>query len=64
MRLQESRKQSVTLRPRSGGDDVPVWGAGVSIRAVIQPLNTLHDYDKGEEKEEHVSPMAFFGVEQ
>lgn len=39
MRLQESRKQTVTLRPLLGGDDVPNWGAGTQIRAVIQPLS-------------------------
>jgi hypothetical protein len=39
VRLQESRKQIVTLRPLLGGDDAPIWGAGTVIRAVIQPLS-------------------------
>ncbi len=39
MRLLEKNKQSITLRPKTGGTDVPIWGAGTSTRAVIQPLS-------------------------
>lgn len=38
MRLMESRKQTLTLRLRAGGTDVPAWGPGISLRTVVQPL--------------------------
>lgn len=40
MRLQEKNKRDATLRPKIGGTDVPIWGAGTTIRAVIQPAQS------------------------
>ena len=40
MRLQEKNKRDMILRLRAGGADVPIWGPGTAIRAVIQPASS------------------------
>lgn len=40
MRLMENRKRPVTLRPKIGGTDIPVWGVGTVIRSIIQPVSS------------------------
>lgn len=63
MRLQEKAKRDITLRPRTGGTDVPIWGAGTSTRAVIQPLGGAVAAQVYGEKVSRMKLMLYDGTE-